>query len=140
MFRKLDSKRGITDLKVNQHASIDKATDILELRREITDEFGDDSPVWESNEIDLLLRHLRISISGIDPDDRVYVDKITDNQAPENWSASDAFQWGEWRLESAQALTKSNGEPLGYSPNGELKNALVPPGGGATIHIYSTNS
>jgi DGQHR domain-containing protein len=138
MFRVLDSYRGISDLKVNRHAAIDKATDILEHRREVIDEFGDDSPVWQSDQIDDFLKNLRIAISGIDPDDMVYVDKVTNNEAPENWSASDAFQWGEWRLESAQSLRKADGEPLGYSPNGELKSSLVPPGGGATWHIYSS--
>jgi hypothetical protein len=98
MFRVLDSHRGISDLKVNRHAAIDKATDILEHRREVIDEFGDDSPVWQSDQIDDFLKDLRIAISGIDPDDMVYVDKITNNEAPENWSASDAFQWGEWRF------------------------------------------
>ena len=27
---------------------------------------------------------------------------------------------------------------MGYSPNGELKKSIVPPGGGATIHVYNT--
>lgn len=138
MFRQLDSKRSISTLKVNQHASIEKATEILEFRREFTDEHGDDAEPWDSNEIEELLRHLRIAISGIDPDDRVYVDKLSNNAAEETWSPNDAFQWFEWRLERATSLEKANGQPLGYSPNGELKNAIVPPGGGATIHVYST--
>ena len=74
MLRKLNEKRGISDVKINQHASIEKATEILELRKETTDELGRDSPVWEWKEIEELLFHMRVALSGIDPDERKYVD------------------------------------------------------------------
>ena len=136
ILRKLDEKSGISQLKVNQHYSIDKAIEILELRREKIDDLGDDTPDWETDKLQNLLIHIRIALSGIDPEERQFVDN--DATVPTTWSPSDAFQWGEWRLESAQPLLASDGTALGYSPNGELLHSLVPPGGGATIHIYST--
>ena len=136
ILRKLDDKSGISQLKVNQHHSIDKAIEILELRREKIDDLGDDTPDWETDKLQNLLIHIRIALSGIDPEERQFVDN--DAAVPATWSPSDAFQWGEWRLESAQPLLASDGTALGYSPNGELLHSLVPPGGGATIHIYST--
>ena len=137
MFRKLDSVRGISDNKVNQHAAIDTATELLELRREVTDEHGDDSEEWEQDEIEDLLKHLRIAISGIDPESRFWVDRDVETEAPAEWSPSDAYQWREWDLERIQPLVDANGNPLGYSPNGELTASYVPPGGGATWHLYS---
>ena len=138
MLRKLNEKRGISDVKINQHASIEKATEILELRKETTDELGRDSPVWEWKEIEELLFHMRVALSGIDPDERKYVDSESKGEAPETWFPDDAFQWREWVLEDPDTLEKENGDPLGYSPNGELKKSIVPPGGGATIHVYNT--
>ena len=125
IFRKLDEKSGISQLKVNQHHSIDKAIEILELRREKIDELGDDTPDWETDKLQNLLVHIRIALSGIDPEERQYVDN--DSIVPANWNPSDAFQWGEWRLVNSQHLEDSNGNPLGYSPNGELVKSLVPP-------------
>ena len=61
-----------------------------------------------------------IGLSGIDPDERVYVDSAQGREAPENWSPTDVFYWSQWRRLSEEPLKKANGEPLGYSPNGEL--------------------
>ena len=136
MISKLNEKSGITDQKVNQIHSIDEAYKILELRKEILDADGADSDAWNRNEIELLKRHMVIALSGIDPDDRVYVDSSQRREAPENWSPTDAFYWTEWRRITEEKLTKANGEPLGYSPNGELMMAMIPPLGGATVHTY----
>ena len=135
LLGKLDQKSNITDTKVNQHFSIDKAAEILEIRRETIDKYGQDSPEWVPNKLEELIKHVRIALSGIDPDEIEYVD--SNAAVPENWSPNDALQWGEWRLIDAQPINGSDGKPLGYSPNGELTNTVAPPGGGATIHIYS---
>lgn len=136
LLEKLEGKKSISDLKVNQHNSIDESIKLLELRKENIDVFGDDTPEWVIDELENLLDHIRIAFSGIDPTEREYVD--TDGTVPETWSSSDAFQWGEWRIVNARSITGSDGAPLGYSPNGELKHCMAPPGGGATWHIYTT--
>lgn len=138
ILRKIDPKRSITDSKVNQHYSITQVTEMIEIRKEEIEAQGvDDADPLPNETCAELLRHVRIALSGIDPVDRTYVDKITDNEAPENYDPNDAFQWQEWESEEAVQLQDSDGNPLGYSPNGELKIASVPPGGGATIHVYS---
>lgn len=136
MLSKLNEKIGISDQKVNQIHSIDEAIKILELRREVLDRDGPDSEPWNKDVVEELKKHMVIALSGIDPDDRVYVDSVQGKEAPENWSPTDAFYWTEWRRLQEEALTKSNGEPLGYSPDGELLMAMIPPGGGATVHSY----
>ena len=136
MISELNEKSGISDQKVNQIHSIDEAYKILELRREVLDAEGADSASWNLDEIELLKRHMVIGLSGIDPDERVYVDSAQGREAPENWSPTDVFYWSQWRRLSEEPLKKANGEPLGYSPNGELLLAMIPPGGGATVHTY----
>ncbi len=107
IFEKLEGKKTISELKVNQHHSIDKAMELLELRKENIDVFGDDTPQWEIDELQNLLQHIRIGLSGIDPTERVYVD--IDQIVPDTWSPSDAFQWGEWRIVNARSITGADG-------------------------------
>ncbi len=128
----------LSELKENQNYSINEAKRIIEERKEEINEFGKDTPDWDKGNLEELVRHIRIALSGIDPDDRIYVDSPT-KKVDGTWTKEDAFQWGIWRLENAQHLKDSNGNALGYSPDGELISAIVPPGGGATIHIYETN-
>ena len=92
ILRKLGEKSGISQLKVNQHHSIDKAIEILELRREKIDDLGDDTPDWETDKLQNLLIHIRIALCGIDPEEREFVDN--EATVPATWSPSDAFQWG----------------------------------------------
>ena len=128
----------LSELKENQHFSISEVKKLISARKEEINEFGKDTPDWEKNNLEDLLKHIRIGFSGIDPDERIYVDNAS-KKVDGTWSKEDAFQWGVWRLEKAQHLKDSNGNALGYSPNGELLKSIVPPGGGATIHIYETN-
>jgi len=138
MINLLDQLHDVSDLKVNQNHSIDKAGEILELRREILDANGSDSEIWKNDEIELLIKHMIIAISGIDPDDRIYVDSPNSREAPENWNSYDVFYMGEWRRINEEHLVDNSGNPLGYSPNGELHAALIPPHGGATINVYNS--
>ena len=132
----LDEIGTLSSDKANQILAADKARAILENRKEVRDKYGqDDAPTWNSHEIDELVREVIIAKSGIDPDTREKVDS-PGTYAPTTWEAQQEFILGEWELKQARSLTKSDGKPLGYSPNDELHLALVPPGGGATMHIY----
>lgn len=131
----LDGKRSISISNENQHFSIDLSLTIIEERMEELTKNKKDTSDWKKNELEDLLRHIRIALSGIDPDERTKVD--SDGKVPSDWNPSEAFQWGIWRYETAHPLVDSDGNPLGYSPNGELQKALVPAGGGATIHVYN---
>jgi len=136
MSEQLDSVRDIPLNKTNQHLAIDETDRILQERKNIRDEFREDSPEWDPNEIEELVRNLIISLSGIDSYNRTYVDS-PGRKVSDTWVEHDVFAWGEWKYKRATTSIKQNGDPLGYSPNGELKSALIPPGGGATMHIYS---
>jgi len=133
----LENIGSLSSDKINQRQAVEKARKILENRKEIRDELGeDDCPEWDIHEIDQLVRLVIIAKSGIDPDTREKVDSPA-KYAPATWEANEVFIFGEWEIKMAISLTKSDGTPLGYSPNGELQLALVPPGGGATMHIYN---
>ena len=136
---KVSRMRKISVNKENQHFSIEQVILFLEGRKEVIDELKRDSPQIEINEIHDLIKHIIISLSGIDPFGRNYVDPSGDKtHAPDSWEKDQVFYWGEWRLEDNQSIKNSNGDPLGYSPNGELSKTIVPSGGGAAIHIYNT--
>ena len=55
LLSKLEGKKNISDLKVNQHFSIEKAIELLELRKETINRLGDDAPEWKTDDLEDLL-------------------------------------------------------------------------------------
>ena len=135
MLGKLRNKKSnLEDVKENQHFSLDKAIQTLELRLELHDVLDEDLPTWKPLELEELDDDFVIGLSGINPDERERVD--SNAPVPENWNRRDVFSWGQWRRDqSYPIIDNATGKPIGYSK--KLYASVSPKGGGAPIHIYT---